>query len=233
MKAIFFRELHSYFISPIGYVYLATFYLLAGYQYTLIILNGQADMSVEFSFLYTVVLLLTPILTMRLLSEEKKQKTDQLLFSSPVTLNGIVAGKYFAAVFVYILGVAVTIVQALFLSPYANINWTTFFGNCVGIIFVGMSCIAVCMFISSQTENQMISALGGFAMMLLIMSLNSLAQMIDFVPLKQALFSISFYSRYYNMTMGIFKVSDVFFFLSFSGVFYFLTIRVLEKRRWS
>ena len=94
----FFRELHSYFISPIGYVYLATFYLLAGYQYTLIILNGQADMSVEFSFLYTVVLLLTPILTMRLLSEEKKQKTDQLLFSAPVTLNGIVAGKYFAAV---------------------------------------------------------------------------------------------------------------------------------------
>lgn len=233
MKAIFLRELHSYFISPIGYVYLATFYLLAGYQYTLIILKGQADMSVEFSFLYTVVVLLTPLLTMRLLSEEKKQKTDQLLFSSPITLNAIVAGKFFAAVFVYILGILVTFIQALLLSPYANINWMTFWGSFAGIIFVGMACIAVCMFVSSQTENQVISAIGGFAIMMFIMSLNSLAQMIDFVPLKNALCSISFYSRYYNMTMGIFKISDIFFFLSLSGVFYFLTIRVLEKKRWN
>ena len=64
MTAVFFRELLSYFISPMGYVYLAAFYVLAGYEYTVIILSGRADMSYEFTFLYTVILLSIPILTM-------------------------------------------------------------------------------------------------------------------------------------------------------------------------
>ena len=84
MTAIFLRELNSYFISPIGYVYLAAVYVLAGYEYAILILGGSADLSNEFAFLYTVTLLLTPILTMRLMSEDKKQKTEQALFSAPV-----------------------------------------------------------------------------------------------------------------------------------------------------
>ncbi len=95
MTAIFLRELNSYFISPIGYVYLAAVYVLAGYEYAILILGGSADLSNEFAFLYTVTLLLTPILTMRLMSEDKKQKTEQALFSAPVTSGAIVAGKIF------------------------------------------------------------------------------------------------------------------------------------------
>ena len=108
MTAIFLRELNSYFISPIGYVYLAAVYVLAGYEYAILILGGSADLSNEFAFLYTVTLLLTPILTMRLMSEDKKQKTEQALFSAPVTSGGIVAGKYFSAFVVYLAGVAIT-----------------------------------------------------------------------------------------------------------------------------
>lgn len=232
MTAIFLREFHSYFISPVGYVYLAAFYILAGYQFAVMILSGQADISAEFSFLYTVILLLTPILTMRLMSEDRKQKTDPILFSAPVTLNGIVAGKYFAAVVVYVIGVLVTLVHAVAISPYAEINWMIFWGNMAGIIFTGMAGIALCMFISSQTENQIIAAIGGFAAMILVISLNSIAGIISIEPLKKLLYGVSFYSRYYNMTMGIFSVSDIFFFVSFAAVFFFLTTRVLEKRRW-
>lgn len=233
MTAIFLRELASYFISPIGFVYLAAFYVLAGYQFTVILLSGSADLASEFTFLYTVVLLLTPILTMRLMSEDRKQKTDQILFSAPVTLPGIVAGKYFAAVVVYMMGIAVTLVHAAVLTPFADVNWMIVWGNFVGISLLGMASIALCMFISAQTENQIIAAIGGFASMLLVLSLNSIAGVISFAPLKTLLTSISFYSRYYDLTVGIFNAADLFFFFSFAAVFFFLTTRVLEKRRWS
>lgn len=233
MSAVFLRELASYFISPIGYVYLAVFYILAGYQYAVIVLNGQADMSYEFSFLYTVILLLTPILTMRLMSEDRKQKTDQILFSSPVSIAGIVAGKYFAAVVVYLVGIIVTILHGLALDAYSEFNWAIVIGNVLGISLMGMAAIAVCMFVSSLTENQIVAAIGGFAAMLLVISINSIAGVISYEPLSNVLYSLSFYSRYYNLTMGILRGADLFFFVSFIAIFFFLTNRVLEKRRWS
>lgn len=233
MTAIFLRELNSYFISPIGYVYLAAVYVLAGYEYAILILGGSADLSNEFAFLYTVTLLLTPILTMRLMSEDKKQKTEQALFSAPVTSGAIVAGKYFSAFVVYLAGVAVTLLHTVFLAPYAKINWMIIIGNFVGIALMGLAGIALCMYISAQTENQIVAAVGGLAAMLLVISLNSLAGVIPFGPVQKALYAISFYSRYNNLTLGIFKVSDLFFFISFAAVFFFLTTRVLEKRRWS
>ena len=128
MKAVFLREMASYFIAPAGYVYLAAFYCLAGYEYSVLILNGQAEMSYEFTFLYTVTLL-TPVLTMRLMSEDRKQKTDQMLFAAPVSLGGIVAGKYMAAVVVFLMGIGVTILHAFALAPFSEINWAIFWGN--------------------------------------------------------------------------------------------------------
>ena len=187
MTAIFLRELNSYFISPIGYVYLAAVYVLAGYEYAILILGGSADLSNEFAFLYTVTLLLTPILTMRLMSEDKKQKTEQALFSAPVTSGAIVAGKYFSAFVVYLAGVAVTLLHTVFLAPYAKINWMIIIGNFVGIALMGLAGIALCMYISAQTENQIVAAVGGLAAMLLVISLNSLAGVIPFGPVQKAL----------------------------------------------
>lgn len=233
MTAIFRREFAAYFISPIGYVYLTAFYLLAGYQYAVLLLSGSGDMAAEFAFLYTMVLLLSPVLTMRLLSEERRQRTDQLLFSAPVTLWGITGGKYFAAVAVYLLGIAVTLPQAAVLSAFAEVNWMLVAGNLAGMALVGMASIALCMFISAHTENQIIAAIGGFAAMLAVLSLNSIAALIPFEPLRALLRGVSFYSRYYSLTMGIISVSDVFFFASFAGLFFFLTARALERRRWS
>ena len=220
MTAVFFRELLSYFISPMGYVYLAAFYVLAGYEYTVIILSGRADMSYEFTFLYTVILLLIPILTMRLMSEDRKQKTEQLLFSAPVSLSGITAGKYLSAVTVYFMGIAVTLLHAAALSPFTEMNWELVFGNFIGIMLMGMACISMCMFISAQTENQIVAAIGGFASVMVVLSLNSIAGLVSFEPLRKILYSFSFYSRYHDLTMGIFRAEDLFFFISFSCVFF-------------
>ena len=226
MTAVFRRELAAYFITPIGYVYLTAFYLLAGYQYAVLLLSGSADMAAEFSFLYTAVLLLTPVLTMRLFSEERRQKTDQLLFSAPVTLGGITAGKYFAAAAVYLLGIAVTLPQAAVLSLFGEVNWALVAGNFAGMALVGMAAIALCMFVSAHTESQMVAAIGGFAAVLAALGL---------VPaglLRTLLQEAAFYSRYYRLTMGLVRASDVFFFASFGGAFFFLTARTLERRRW-
>lgn len=233
MTAIFLRELAAYFTTPIGYVYLAAFYLLAGYQYAVLLLSGSADMASEFAFLYTVALLLAPVLTMRLLSEERRQRTDQLLFSAPVTLGGIAAGKYLAAGTVYLLGIAVALPQAAVLSAFGTVDWALTAGNFAGLALVGLAAVALCMFVSAYTENQIVAAIGGFAAMLLVLSLDSVARLIPIGPLRALLQGVSFYARYYRLTMGLVSASDVFFFASFAGVFFFLTTRALERRRWS
>ena len=233
MGAVFRRELAAYFITPIGAVYLAVFWLLAGYQFTLLLLSGSAEMASEFSFLYVIVLLLTPILTMRLMSEDRRQKTDQLLFSAPVSLPGVVAGKYLAAGMVYLAGIGITIPFVLVLSCFAQVNKAIFFGNFLGIFLMGMAAIAVCMFVSSLTENQIIAAIGGFAAMLLILSLNRMAGFLPASPVRSFLSGISFYSRYHSLTLGILRGADLFFFVTFAGIFLFLTARVLDGRRWS
>jgi ABC-2 type transport system permease protein len=232
MTAVFRRELAAYFITPIGYVYLTAFYLLAGYQYAVLLLSGSADMAAEFSFLYTAVLLLTPVLTMRLFSEERRQKTDQLLFSAPVTLGGITAGKYFAAAAVYLLGIAVTLPQAAVLSLFGEVNWALVAGNFAGMALVGMAAIALCMFVSAHTESQMVAAIGGFAAVLAALGLSSAARLVPAGLLRTLLQEAAFYSRYYRLTMGLVRASDVFFFASFGGAFFFLTARTLERRRW-
>ena len=135
MKAIFRRELLAYFTSPLGYVFLSVFYIFAGiFLYFTSLSTGVADLSNTFYFLFIILILLTPILTMRILSEEKKQKTDQLLLSSPITLTGLVMGKFLAAFLVYALGVVITLVYAVVLSIFATLQWSVIIGNIVGLL---------------------------------------------------------------------------------------------------
>jgi len=233
MTAIMRRELNSYFTSPIGYVYLAVFYLLCGFMYTQVIASGYSSMSYVFSYIFTFCMFLVPILTMRLMSEDRKQKTDQLLLTAPVSLTEHVMGKFLAALIVYTLGIAVTILQAFVISLYTTVNWAVFAGSFVGILLLGAACIGIGMFISSLTENQVIAAVAGFAVMLFLSLFDSLADLVSISWLKSVVLGMSFYTRFYDLTLGVLDFADIFFFLSVAAVFIFLTSRVLEKRRWS
>lgn len=107
MFAIMRRELNSYFSSAIGYIFLAVFYLFAGYFFFFVnVMSGTADMTNTFGSLFSIILFIVPILTMRLMSEDKKLKTDQLLLTSPVSIPGLVMGKLLAALVIYTIGVA-------------------------------------------------------------------------------------------------------------------------------
>ncbi|MEG0230026.1 MAG: ABC transporter permease, partial [Oscillospiraceae bacterium] len=193
MVAIFKRELSSYFTSPIGYVFLGIFYVISGFFLFSTILSGTTDMSFIFSGMFIVLVFLVPILTMRLLSEEKKQKTDQVLLTSPVNLFSIVIGKYLAAFTVFLCGLSITLIYALVLAGNStSFDWLVVFGNYIGIILLGGCFIAIGLFVSSLTENQMISAIGSFAIMLALFLIDQLASFIPVDFIKTILQSISF-----------------------------------------
>ena len=242
MTAVFKRELSSYFSSLIGYIFLAAFYLASGVLFTITSITRGAtdnllylttDMSSMFAILFFVLLVLIPILTMRTLSEDKRNKTDQLLLTAPISLGALVMGKFLAAVVIYSMGVGMTLVYAIVLSFFSEVAWLEVLGNVVGLLLVGVAFISLGIFVSSLTENQVIAAVGGFVSMAALYLISSIAAVIPIQWLSELIGHLSFADRYYTFTYGIFDFSNVLFFLSWMVVFLFLTIRVLERRRWN
>lgn len=234
MFAIFKRELKAYFTSPLGYVFLAIFYAFSGLFFYIFSLSvGSTDISSVFLMLFIVLMVFVPLLTMRLLSEDKKQKTDQLILTAPVSLLSIVMGKFLAAYAIFAIGVAVMPVYGFVMSTFATVSWLPIWGNTVGLLLLGGIFVSIGLFISSLTENQMIAAIGGFFINLMILLMNTLKSALPNGFLQDVLSSISVYSRYSEITNGIFSLSSLIFFVSVIFIFLFLTVRVLEKRRWA
>ena len=234
MFAIFKRELKAYFTSPLGYVFLAIFYAFSGLFFYIFSLSvGSTDISSVFLMMFIVLMVFVPLLTMRLLSEDKKQKTDQLILTAPVSLLSIVMGKFLAAYAIFAIGVAVMPVYGFVMSTFATVSWLPIWGNTVGLLLLGGIFVSIGLFISSLTENQMIAAIGGFFINLMILLMNTLKSALPNGFLQDVLSSISVYARYSEITSGIFSLSSLIFFVSVIFIFLFLTVRVLEKRRWA
>ena len=234
MQAIFRRELQAYFKSPLGYIYLAILFFFGG-QFLVIQISGYRtnEISSIFASLFTILLFTMPILTMRLMSEDKRLKTDQALLTAPVSLNGIVWGKFLAAFTLFLIAISSTVVYFFVMASMATPQWNMFFGNLVGIILLGASLISIGMFISSLTESQMVAAIGGFAAMFFIFMIDSIAEMIPIDWLSSAMSKLSFMTRYNDFSSGILNFSHMLFYISVVVVFNFLTMRILEKKRWS
>ena len=234
MFAIFRRELRSYFTSPIAYIYIAVFYALASfYFFGTALLSNSTNLSYVFSYLFTISMFLIPILTMRLLSEDKKYKTDQALLTAPISLLSLVLGKYLAALFVYFIGIAITLVFGVIIAAFTPPDWAVIFGHFIGLLLLGAALIAIGTFIASLTENQVIAAVGGFAVGFALMLVEALTSVVQSPLLQSIISGISFTSRYQSFTVGVLNFADVIFFLSVCVVFIFFTVRVFEKRRWS
>lgn len=234
MGAIYRREIGAFFSSSIAYVFLAVFYLITGFFFTMDNLAaGSANLLSVFSTMFVVSIFLIPLLTMRLFSEEKKQRTEQGLLTAPVSLTGIVLGKYFAALTIYLIAAAVALVLGVILSLFGTVAWMTLIANFLAIGLVGAAFIAVGLFISSLTENQVAAAVGGIVCLLAFFLVDLLAARVNVTWIQTLLYDLSFYTRYYEFTCGIFNLSSVLFFVSTAVLFNFFTVRVFEKRRWS
>lgn len=234
MLAIFKREMHTYFTSPIGYVFLAIFYLLSGYFFlALCLIYDTSDLSYVFAQLFTVIIFLVPIITMRLFSEELKNKTDQLLLTSPISLPSLVMGKYLSALSVYTLGISCVLIYAGVVANFTPPQWGTVFANFLGLLLLGAALIAIGMFISSLTENQVIAAVAGFGIGLMLMLFDAVVSIIPSDFIRKILGSCSFTNHYRNFTSGIIDLTSVLFFLSVAILFIFFTTCVFEKKRWN
>lgn len=234
MGAIYRREMGAFFTSGLAYVFLAVFYVFSGYYfYNEVITSGYTDTSPLFRNMFKIVLFLIPILTMRLLSEEKKNRTDQGLLTAPVGLWEIVLGKYFAALTIYVIAESIIFVYALILGYLGDVVWATLLGNYFAMLLLGTAFIAVGLFISSLTENQMTAAVFSMAVLFFIYLSDSFTERITWEWLYDLALQLSFYSRYIEFTQGIFNLTSVLFYLSTAFLFNFFAVRVLEKRRWS
>lgn len=234
MTAIYKREMRSYLTSPVGYVFLAVFYAISGYYFFATSLVGNTtDMSYVFSNLFSIVIFLVPMLTMRLFSEERRQKTEQALFTAPVRFTGIVMGKFLACLTMYLMGMGITLVYFLVLCAFRIPDAAVFFGNFLGLGLLGAALCAIGIFISSLTESQVIAAVGSLAIGLLLLFSNSFTPVVSNRLVSKLILNLSFYEHYLDFTRGLLNLADLTFFVSITGLFLFLTVRHLERRRIS
>ncbi len=287
MSAILRHELSSYFTNLSGYVFGAFLLLFAGI-YTMVYNLQSAITNFEYvlgsmSFVFLVIV---PILTMRVLAEERRQKTDQLLYSLPITMTQVVLGKFLALMVVFLVPLAVIALYPIVLSAFGNINMAASFGALAGFFCLGAALIAIGVYISSITESQAVAAGLCFVIMLVNYFLGDLANMTSptafgsasllvlaglvvsmavylmtkngFLALLCAaalvggtmlafglnsaafeglvstiLEKLSLFEWFYIIINGVFDLRCVVFLLSVAGVFLFLSVQSMEKRRWS
>jgi ABC-2 type transport system permease protein len=287
MIAILKREIRAYFLSPIGYIYIGFFLLLTGIFFTTgNLLTQDSRFATFFGGLFFIYLFAVPLLTMRLFSEEKRQKTDQLLLTSPVSISGIVCGKFLAAFILFTMTIAVTLLYAVVVAIYGDLEWAETAGSYIGFLFMGAGYIAIGLFISAGTENQLTAALATFFTLFLIQMIEPAVRIIPpdigtglisagllaalavilvffntrnwfitagtlllcvlsiggFWLFRQNVFAgfltkflgwFSLNRRYEPFTMGLLKIDALVYYASFCTFFLFLTVRMIEKRRWN
>ena len=287
MTAVFRHELSSYFKSVSGYVFGAFLLLFAGIYTTDINLNaGLTNFEYVLDYMCIIFLIIVPILTMRVVAEERRQRTDQLLYSLPLTMTEVVLGKYGALLVVFLAPMAVIGVYPLILSAFGNVYLPAAYSAWLGFFLLGAALLAIGMFISSLTESQAVAAGLCFVVMLVNYFITSLADFISTTAFAsfaaftvvilalagivwfmtrsglasgvlalvleavllffyagdtsafEGLFpevmeNLSLFDQFYQFVNGVFDLRAVAYLLSVSGLFLFLTVQSLEKRRWS
>lgn len=233
MLAIIKRDFRSYFNSPIAYVLIGLFICIMSLFFVDSLNAGIASFTTNFiSSMSYLLLFIVPILTMRSFAEDKKSGTEVLLMTSPVRVYQVVLGKYLAATAVFLVMAVVSLVFPLVLLIYGKPDGATLFSSYLGFVLLGMVFISVGIFASSLTENQIVAAIISFVSLFALTSISFIGNYVGgFVG--KVLDQLSFIERYYELYYGIIDITSIIFMLSFAAVFVFLTVRILERKRWS
>ena len=234
MTAILKRELSSYFNSAIAYIVMAVFFGFSGYFFVGTCFVGNvSSLSYTFSNIFVVIIFLIPIISMKTFSEEKKQKTDLALLTSPASLFDIVMGKFLGAFTLYALCCSIFFVYGVVIAFFTTPDWAVIICTIIGLLLVGGLFISIDVFISSLTESQVIAAVVGMAVGLTVYMMGTIISMVKIEWLSNALEAISPLNYYNNFTYGMLDLSGIVFFLSVIWLFIFFIIRVLDRKRWS
>ncbi len=241
MFALYKKEVQSYFYSPFAYVICALFMLV----FSLSFINGIGNMNSNvFKFSFSNVfynnffyfIFMIPMLTMRTFAEERKNSTETLLLSAPISIVKIVLAKFSAVSTVFLC----MMLCSLFFPLVAALNGTVIVSSLIcgyiGFFLWGLFCIAVGVMISATTDNPILAAVLGEAAMLLIIFLDNFTDsaLVQSIPAVAKVFQwFSTEARFVNFSQGLFGVGDLVFFLSLTLVVLAWTVIIIEKRRWS
>lgn len=234
------RELQSAFGSLVAYVLFAVFLLLSGYFFysdLVFILLMAAFTPIGglwqwvFLDMRLVTLLILPLVTMRLFAEEKKLGTIELLWTYPVRDAEIIAGKFLAAVAFFLLMLLPTAIPCAMLYAYQPYDVAPLLAAYLGLILLGISFISCGLFVSSTTENQVVSAMVTYGILVFFWFLTWNEEAANQAALR-VLLGLSLFDRFFNFTRGVIDTRDVVFFVLFISFFLFLTWQSLASRRW-
>ena len=233
MSVIFRRDWLAYFRTPVGYVCMGVFLTLSGLIFHLYNLqNLSGDLLSFLSQLTLLVMLLSPLLTMRLICEERQKRTDQLLFTSPVSLGSVVLGKYLAAASVMLMTILLTNVYTLIIALCGTVYPGEWFVGYLGFCLQSLSFLALDLFVTCFAKNQMSGAVAAFGANFFLWMADLLAPSLP-AFLGDMLSFLSLYDRYEPFRLGQLSYSGVLFFLTFIAACLVMAVRVLDARRFS
>ena len=250
--AIVRKEIRIYFTSPIAYVVASVFLLLIGFMSWLATVTASnrslqmlrlqgnlPDLNINelvfrpvFYNMAVVLLLVVPILTMRLLAEEKKLKTMELLLTSPVTVTDIVLGKFIAAMTVFAGMLALSAVAPLALAPIVDFRWTPILTAYLGVLLLGGLFLSAGLLASGLTENQIIAVILSFGALLLFWIFGWAGQLLSESVLGKVLSYLSPIDHFENLVKGLVETKDLVYFTAGIAFSLFLTHRVMDSQRW-
>ena len=233
MLAIYKREMRAYFTGVIGYVFLVIYLAVGGAAFALTTMfSMKADVTTFFTYMMIFSAVILPLLTMKSFSEEKKVKTEHLLLTSPISLTGMVMGKFLAAYTMFFGAMTVNTLYFFFLQPYAYVKYGILFGNLLAILLVGLTFIAIGIFVSALTENQLTAAIGTIAIIAAFLLVGVVA---SFIPSSYAIRSVfnflSIFTRFQGFANGYFDIASLVYYLRIAAIFLYLTVRVYDRRR--
>lgn len=287
MKAIYKKELKSYFTSMTGYIFIAFLIAIIGMYFMAYNLNyAYPYFSYTLSSASFIYIIIVPIITMRIMAEERKQKTDQMLFTAPVSIEKIVMGKYFSLLTILAMPMVLFCIYPLLLSTFGTVNFAMAYTGILGFFLMGAAFMAIGLFISSLTESMVIAAVLSFGALFLSYMMEGIS---GFIPstaaasyiglmiivlvlcfifytmmnnvvaaaglaiiadgaitvlyfVKSSLFesalpnmlsSLSLTSKFSDMSSGTFDITGIVYYLTVCGLFLFLTVQSVQKRRYS
>lgn len=234
MIAIFKRELRSYLTSPVGYSYLFIFALVTGFVFwSNNIIGSSTDTLNYFAWTRYLLIITIPLLAMKLFPEERKNKTDQILITAPVSITGMVMGKFLAAYAMFLIGLIPTVANMLFLASVGYLEYGIVIGNYIGLLFIAAAFLAIAMLMSVLTESMITAFVMGAFTLAFFAVADYISSSLNNTVITKIVSAISVTERYSEFNQGLFNISSLIYFISLAVIFIFLTVRVIDKRRWS
>ncbi len=241
--AIVRRELIAYFSSPLAYIVLTAFLLMQGYIFYIIVsfLNNPMTQSMTplrlffggTVFFWLFLLFTVPVITMRLLAEERRSGTIEVLLTSPVTEGQVIAGKFLAAFLFYVVLWLPTLIYVVLLKQHSSIDLRPVMAGYLGVLLIGFLFLAVGTFTSTLTNNQLIAAIIAFAALIALFSIGLVEQlMVSSSVIRDALGYMNLWTHMDDYSKGIVDTRHIVYELSVGLLFLFLATKSLEVKKW-